>query len=225
VEMPEVDEYKFINKGMLAIDPETGNGWVIQGKAGRNGFEIAKNLVLDVNRLAIVPKYQLFKARRERIISQEQYNIGCHAHGNSVYALYLFYLVKYSILRYREGLFEHNNFQLSNISCTDFIKNDAFGEDKVYSRFIVLSGQVEESWIKNPFRIIESIDLIDTSEVFNGDINLQQPNENGNLQQPNENGNLQQPNQAGIKVYSNEDTVPTSEEAQNDLWTTIDEDK
>lgn len=214
VEMPEVEEYKFINKDMLAIDPETGAGWVIQGKAGQNGFEIAKNLNLDVNRLAIVPKYQLFRARRERIISQEQYNIGCHAHGNSVYALYLFYLVKYSILRYREGLFEYNNFQLSNISCTDFIKNDAFGEDKVYSRFIVLSGQVEEDWIKTPYRVFEAIDLIDNEESFSGDITV-----------ANQAGDITVANQAGIKVCSNEDTIPDSEEAENDLWITIDEDK
>lgn len=198
IEVPtDAEGYKYISQGMVAIDPDTGNGWIINGKAGNNGFQIAAGTVLDTGKLAIVPKYQAYRARRERIISKEQYNIGCHAHGDPAHLLFLFYLVKYALLRYREGLFEHNNFQLSSISCTDMIKNDAFQADNVYSRFIIIRGQVEEDWIKTPFRQWEGVDFIDKISLT----------------------------QSGIKVCSNKDTVSNSEEAENDLWTTIDKTK
>ena len=198
VEIPEGTEgYNFIGEGMLAVDPDTGNGWIINGKAGVNGFKIAENTQLDTDKLAVVPQYQAYRARRERIISQEQYNIGCHAHGDPAHLLFLFYLVKYALLRYREGLFEFNNFQLSSISCTDMIKNDAFQSDNVYSRFIILRGQAEESWIKTPFRQWEGIEFTDKNSL----------------------------NETGIRICSNKDTLEDSEEAENDLWITIDTNK
>lgn len=199
VEVPAGTEgFQYVTEEMIAIDPETGNGYVINGKAGDNGFKIAPESELDVQTLAVVPKYQMYRARRERITSQETYNIGCHAHGDPSTLIFLFALTKYAMLRYREGLFEFNNFQLGTLQCTDMIKNDAFGQDNVYSRFIMLSGQAEEDWLKTPFRVWEAADFIERGEGMDPEI--------------------------GIKICSNEDTNPDSVEAENDLWTTIDVD-
>jgi hypothetical protein len=74
------------------------------------------------------------------------------------------------------------------------IKNSAFGTENVYSRFIQLSGQVEESWIKTPFRYIEAVDIYDSENEV-----------------------------TGINVLSNEDTNSDSDEALNDLWVTKEE--
>jgi len=196
VEAPEgTVGLEFVSKDMVAVDPETGNGFIINEKAGDNGFSIAAGSDLDVSQLAIVPKYQIYRARRERIISQESYNIGCHAHGDPSTLIFLFALTKYALLRYREGLLESNNFQLGTLQCTDMIKNEAFGSDNVYSRFITLSGQVEEDWLKSPFRVWEAVDIIDREEGMDPGI--------------------------GIKVCANEDIIEGSDEAENDLWTTI----
>ena len=158
IEVPtDVASYIYINQGMIAVDPATGNGWIINGKAGVNGFQIAAGSMLTGTKIGVVPQYQLYRAKRERIISQESYNIGCHVEGDQSTLIFLFGVIKYGLLRYREALLEHNNFQLSTISCTDMVRNDAFGIDNVFSRFITLSGQVEESWIKTPMRIIESV--------------------------------------------------------------------
>ena len=193
-----LEGFQYVSKDMVAIDPETGNGFVINGLVDDTKFQIAAGSELDVNELAIIPKYQLYRARRERITSQEQYNIGCHAHGDPSTLLFLFYLVKYSLLRYREGLFEYNNFQLGTIHCTDMIKNEAFSADNVYSRFITLTGQVEEDWIKSPFRVWEAIEFVEKGEAMDD---------------------------VGIKICSNEDTIEGSEEDENDLWVTVDTDE
>jgi hypothetical protein len=168
IEIPQNNNYKFIGAGMGAINPETGDGYTIIEKAGVQGFRIQQDLDLDWEKVAVVPQYLTYKARMERIITKEQYSIGCHAHGDPALTLFLYNLVKYAILRYREGLFEHYNFQLSSISATDTVENDAFQADNVYSRFITLSGQVEEYWVKTPFRKWEAIDFIDKESGLSG---------------------------------------------------------
>lgn len=197
LEIPEsVEEYRYIGQGQLLVDPSTGGAFIINGKAGTHGIQIASGSVLPKGELGIIPQYHIYKARRERAISQEQYTIGCHVHGDPSTLIFLFGLVKYGLFRYREGLLEHNNFQLSNLSCTDMIKNDQMEVENVYSRWITLSGQVQEDWLKTPMRFIEAVDINnpdrDESVVFD----------------------------AGIKILSKDQVVDTSEE---DLWITIDD--
>ena len=198
LEIPEtIEEYRYIDTGMLLLDPKTGGAFIINGKAGTHGLQIAAGSVLPKGEMAIIPRYHAYRARRERAISQEQYSIGCHVHGDPSTLIFLFSVVKYGLFRYREGLLEHNNFQLSNLSCTDIIRNDHMQEENIYSRWITLSGQVEESWVKTPKRFIEAIDL-------------------NNPDRP-EGVILEQ----GIKILSKDAPLDIAEE--DDVWVTIDD--
>jgi hypothetical protein len=191
--LPSSDNFQYISEGMILVDLDTGSGYIVRSKKSGNKITITAGTELTGDRYAIAPKYQFYRARAERIISQETYNIGCHAHGDPSTLLFLYAIVKYSLLRYREGLLEYNNFQLSTITSSEMVENQSFGSDNVYSRYITLTGQVEESWLKTPFRVIESVDAKD---------------EEGN---------------SGIKISANEVTIQDSEEAENDLWTTVKE--
>jgi hypothetical protein len=162
LEIPEsIEEYRYLAAGMLLLDPKTGGAWTITGKAGEHGLTVAPGTKLPKGDLCIIPRYHLYKARRERATSQETYNIGCHVHGDPSTLIFLYGVVKYGLYRYREGLLEYNNFQLSNLTSTEMIRNDQMGEENIFSRWITISGQVEESWIKTPKRYIEAIDLND----------------------------------------------------------------
>jgi len=168
IEIGPNENYIYIEENMSAVDPATGNGYTILGKAGDNGFEIAKDLTINFDQIAVVPQYLTYRARMEKIISQETYNIGCHVSGDPAQMIFLFSLVKYALLRYREGLFEQYRFDLGTISSSDMIKNDAFEADNIYSRFVQLSGQVEEYWVKTPFRKFETVDMADTKDGLRG---------------------------------------------------------
>lgn len=195
VTIPKSDSFKYLNPGMLLVDFETGNAWVINAKKAGNKIVIDAGADLgDAQKFGIAPKYRGYRAKRERIISQESYSIGCHIHGDPTNLLFLFAFVKYALLRYREGLLEYNNFQLSNLACSEMVRNSSFQQaENVFSRFITLSGQTEESWLKTPFRKIEAIDLFDSDTQS-----------------------------TGIKIISQEMDA-NSEEALNDLWVTIDD--
>jgi len=156
-----LEGYELVRGSMVAIDPETGAGFIITGKSPNNGIQIAAGSDLTGSKVAIVPEYHVYITRRERATSKEVYNIGCHTHGDPSTAIFLFSVVKYCLYRYRESLLEHENFQLTSIQASEFIKNQAFDIENVYSRFITLTGQCEETWLKTPYRIIEAITLDD----------------------------------------------------------------
>jgi hypothetical protein len=147
---------------MVLVDLDTCDGFIIEGKAGACGVKIMLNAKITGN-MAVIPQYQVYRARRERTSSQETYNIGCHVQGDTSTLMFLYAVVKYSLYRYKESLIEANNFQLSKLTSTDLVKNEGFSAENVYSRWITLSGQVEESWVKTPYRVIEAVGFTDNT--------------------------------------------------------------
>lgn len=184
--------------GMILVDPATGQGYVINDLF-HDGVVIETNLTITAAQLAVVPQYQFYEARVEHSFFQETYSIGCHAHGDPQVLLWLYSIVLYSILRYRESLLEAQGFSQCNLSSSDLMPNQAFsgpGGEEVYSRYITMTGQVENSWIKSPRRVIEIAVLKDK-------------NSDGYI--------------GGIKIISNLNTPDIIDQSQ-ELWTTIEDD-
>lgn len=143
--------------GMILVDPSTGHGYPILDIAS-NAVVIETDLGINATRFAVVPQNQYYKARVEHTFFNETYNIGCHAHGDPQTLLWLESIVLYSILRYRESLLEATGFAESSVSRGNPDLNRNFtseGGETVWSRYLQLSGQVENSWIKSPRRVIE----------------------------------------------------------------------
>jgi hypothetical protein len=194
VTMPEVEGSKYVSKDMMAIDPETGDAFIIIESIGENQFSIEPGVKIP-KKLGIVPRYPYWKARVEGATFQESWHIGVHCHGDPAFLIYLHAITLYTLLRYREGLLEHEGFDLSNLSSTDVIKStshESIGENS-YTRFIILTGQVSQTWVKQPQRTIEGVDLIDTEDEGAPE---------------------------GIKIISKKRLKGVDE--QNGLWTTID---
>ena len=120
---------------------------------------------------------------------------------------WLWSVAKYALMRYREGMLEHRGFQISSIKSSDYLRNDAFQSlgENVYSRFIVLTGQVEETWLKSPKRTIEAM-------------SFQNPDPDGSLEAELEEGESLPA--SGIQIISKD----SPEDADGDcpLWDTID---
>lgn len=160
IKFPEGIDLAIINEGMVVFDPSTAVGYEIK-KIGSEGVYIAEDTDLTFSTIAILPHFIIYRARREMATFQERVTIGCHVHGDPNPLLWLYSFMMYGVLRYREGVLESRNFQLSNIETTDMIRNSAFQNigENVYSRFITITGQVENTWLKAPKRVIESIIL------------------------------------------------------------------
>jgi hypothetical protein len=183
--------------GMILVNPDTGAGAVIRGISGDGEIEIDADVDLEATRLGVLPQYQIYRARREGSFFQESYTVACHAVGPAQ-TIWLHSLVLTALLRYREGLLEARGFAESVVSSSDLAPNGAWsppGADNISSRYITLSGQVENTWLKTPRRVIEVAKLDDISAEcgFSG----------------------------GIKILSQE--APKSVQDADNLWVTVDE--
>lgn len=151
-----------VSAGMILVNPDNGQGYIIQDVVG-GAIVIEEDLDIGTpTRLAVVPQHQFYTARREHTFFQETYSITCHAHGDPQTLLWLWTIVTYTLLRYRESMFEAQGFTQSSLSSSSMNSDGYYttaGGEQVWTRTITLSGMVENSWIKSPRRIIEFIAL------------------------------------------------------------------
>lgn len=194
-------EYKYLSAGMLSINPATGEACEILEVLGSNQYTIQIGSIISETQ-AITPQYPLYRARMECATFLEDYTIGCHCSGDVLFAIYLHSIVLYSLLRYRESLLEAEGFQISTVSSSEFVKNSQYegNGETMFSRYITLTGQVQQFWIKTPQRFIESVDLSGSTSSTTSTNSI---------------------NPSGIKIISS-DRVSGADD-QNDLWSTIDD--
>jgi hypothetical protein len=159
-----------VTAGMILVDPSNGQGFVIQDITP-DGIEIATGIDLDATQLAVVPQFQFYKARIEHTFMQETCDVASYGHGDPQVCMWLHSIVLYSILRYRESLLEATGFTESSVASSPLIEDPYYsGPDgeQAFVRSIQLTGQVENSWIKSPRRIIESVGLKKKSTTGTG---------------------------------------------------------
>lgn len=156
--LPEDADLSTLAKDMLLMDPATGDAFPIKSISNA-GVEIEGAPALTATKYGIIPQYRYFRARREMATFTEAYTIGCHVgSGDPAPLLWLHSIVLYGLLRYRESLFEARGYQISSVSSTDFVRSTDFeiDRDAAFSRWINMSGKVENTWLKTPQRVIES---------------------------------------------------------------------
>lgn len=170
--VPSTVDLTIIQPGMVIVDSQTGGGYVITKKTA-TGFGIAEGTTVTATIMGILPQYRIWRARREIATFQEKVTLGCHAHGDPSTLLWLHSIMMYGLLRYREGLLESRNFQLSNIEISDMVRNENFQDigENAYSRFITITGQTEQTWIKAPKRVIETVAIRDFDDGDGDDSN------------------------------------------------------
>ncbi len=160
---------------MILVNTATGEGYLIQGLE-EDAIEIESGLEISASQFGVVPQYQFYVARIEHSFFDETYIIGCHAHGDPQNLLYLWSIVKYSILRYRESLLEFNGFAESSISSSGPDFDEAWtteGGEKAWARFMTSTVRPKIAGIKAPHRVIESVVLRkNTSAGYIGGISM-----------------------------------------------------
>lgn len=184
--------------GQILVDPSNGNGYQILEVLGKNLF-IQPGLIIKSSQFGIVPQFQYYTARVGHIFTQDTYNIGCHGNGDPQTTLWLWSIALYGILRYKETLFEALGFTESYVQNNNPDLNEAFstpGGEEVWSRYITITGQVEQTFLKSPRRLLESIVLRE---------------------------NLPDGFEGGIKIMSNLDS-PAILDPEEETWLTVDDD-
>jgi hypothetical protein len=159
IDIPTSIDLSGVVAKMILVNPSNGEGFIIEGVVP-GGILIGPNQNIVGTQFGIVPQFQYYEARIEHSFFEESYDIACHAHGDVQTVLWLWSITKYALLRYRESLFEANGFAESYVTSGPPDLNADWttdGGEKAYTRAISITGQVENTWIKAPHRIIETV--------------------------------------------------------------------
>ena len=193
---PTTPGFSSISAGMILVNPANGEGYVIQSVTA-GIITIEDGLNIDATQLAIVPKYAFYEARIEHTFFQDSYVIAVYAHGDVQTLVWLHTIALYTILRYRESLLEASGFAESSVSSGEILEDPAYegpGGELGFIRLINLTGQIENTWIKQPRRFIETVAI---EEDVNCDEMI-----------------------GGIKILSNFDAPPIMD-LEDETWHTV----
>lgn len=111
-----------------------------------NGFYITANLTADLRNSVLKNGLGRLATGIESCHFKQVVRIGCHALGDPRFALYLYSIVKYTLLRYRRTLLEGRGFEQSTISSGPVRRNELFPVENLFTRDITLIGFVRDFW-------------------------------------------------------------------------------
>lgn len=111
-----------------------------------NGFYITSGLTVDLRNSVLKYSTTRLSTGIESCNFKQIVRIGCHAIGDPVLVLYLYSIVKYTLLRYRRTLLEGRGFERSTISSGPVARNELFPVENLFTRWITLIGFVRDFW-------------------------------------------------------------------------------
>lgn len=149
--------------GMVLVD-STGALHEILEVLDDVNIRIAPNQTVSFNNTVIKGQKPGRIVEIESVVMKETYSIGCHTGGEQSQLTYLHSIVSWCLLRYKQELLEARGFERSQISSTDFRRNEGFEDQLAYSRHIQIFGFVRQSWPKGFRSLITSAS---TSVAFN----------------------------------------------------------
>lgn len=146
----------FIYKDGSNIDHVISSG--ISNVTNDKFFFIAPNATPNIGVAGTIRSPLTTKVIEENGVSNNvQILLGIHS-KEPLLTIYLFSLVQFFLLSRKKDLV-NRNFINSTLSGSDFTRNAEYQGDRVFTRFLTISGQVRNSWRS------DIVNLIDTLEV------------------------------------------------------------
>lgn len=133
--------------GQMVID-SVGQAHRIIEVPDNNNLILESGTVADFSRVQIKGARPAYVTYIESTIMRESYMIGCHVQNEPVHLTYMHSILVFILLRYKQSLFEARGFERSTFTSSDFMRNDGFEMENVFSRHVKLTGYVRQSWPK-----------------------------------------------------------------------------
>lgn len=130
----------------------------IDNTTGQKQFMVAAESEVDISNPGVIKSsidYQQFEVRG--VISNVQILLGVHS-KDALTTKYLYMLTKYFILSRKADLI-NRNFSLATYQGSDFTRNLEYLGDHVFTRFLTISGKVEDNWRSDEVIPIENIEI------------------------------------------------------------------
>lgn len=159
MEVPDLTSKQVrLEEGLFIVTKE-GIPYEITEVLDDTSFRIKPNVGDDFTDSVIKAPRPAFTAHIESIFNKESWVLGCHVQTEPMHLTFLHSIVSFAIQRYKQSLLEKRGFERSSFNSSDFTKNPHFETQNVYSRYITLSGYVQQVWVKEIAPNVTSTDV------------------------------------------------------------------
>ena len=145
--------------GQFIVSGCSGKAYEIKSIIDIDNFVIAKGVCEDFKDSHLRSKFRCWNLHEEMTFMNERYQIGVWSQSDIATCMWLWQIVVYSLLRYKEAYLEGRMFELSTFSSGPFEVRSEFSADHAYARFISFSGVVPATFVKLAAPKIEAVDL------------------------------------------------------------------
>jgi len=152
------------------IVAKSGKHYDIIQIVGSDQVKLKPDINEDFTDCYVAPKSRIWNVKREQTFISESYQIGCHTQNDPATTYWLWQIIFYSCLRYKEAFLEGRGFELSGLQSSALERNQEFQSENVFSKYVTISGQTCGSWIKYIAPKLEgvkvSVEIGDTDGAF-----------------------------------------------------------
>lgn len=159
VRVPDSVDLSSIYIGLIFTDSIGTDHEILGGidnTTGHKMFLIGKNEEVDLGANGYIKSGLNYTRNEVRgVPSDVSLMIGCHS-KDALTTKYLYILLKYFILSRKADLIKRG-FNTASYNGTDLSREAEFAGDKVYSRFLTVTGKVYDSWSADNVQLIDQI--------------------------------------------------------------------
>ena len=192
--------------GLVVVDG-TGKVWPIQDVLDSQTVQLQTGIVTNFVGSTIRSALPAIVQTIESMMTRDTYLIGCHVTGEPAHLVYLHSTIMFILLRGRQFFLEARGLERTELTSTDFAKNQEFEQENLFSRFISMSGFVRHSWPKFRYQKITGVSV---QVIMDGMLNLPpdaQPSQDQLWIGTNDALNTTPGNGASIRLNPNGDTL------------------
>lgn len=143
----DVGDAVFVVAGMTVLD-DAGRVAAVTEVVDRYTLVLEPGLGLELSKTFLRGAAPVLLQGLESLSFRETYRVGVHCHGDPLTLVWLHSIVLWSLLRGTQSLLEARGFERSEVSSSPFARDDRFGVERMWTRFINLTGYVRHSWPK-----------------------------------------------------------------------------
>lgn len=150
-----------IYKGMVLVDSLNEEFTILGGidnALGSKSFFIEKNADIEITGNALIRSGLDHKVNEVKgVTGDETLVIGVHS-KDALTTKYLYILLKYFIISRKKDMIKRS-FYLASYSGSDFNKDQAYLGDQIYTRFLTITGKIDDTWRSDQVVLIDNVDL------------------------------------------------------------------
>lgn len=159
VEVPDSSDLGPVYKGFIFVDAANNEHIVeraISNTTGDKFFFIERNGEVDLSDLVLVKSPLSYTETEVKGLTDDvRLVIGVHA-KDALTVKYLYVLIKYFIASRKSDLIARGLY-LPTFSGSDFNRNQEFLGDRVFTRFLTVSGKIDDTWKQDQVELIDAV--------------------------------------------------------------------